>query len=145
MTHRNTGSAERLCQSCSRHRNQKRRLTGAILVAHVEHKVGGAPGASMGSSGASRHHDISIVATILALSSEIKTKETTLDRLSQTVKGFSLDLYFSLSATVEVVFMRRQLKIWGAGGPELLTPLQWGKSTSLRVAPSPLKVNNLIL
>ena len=81
MTHRNTGSAERLCQSCSRHRNQKRRLTGAILVAHEEHKVGGAPGASMGSSGASRHHDISIVATILALSSEIKIKETTLDRL----------------------------------------------------------------
>ena len=72
--------------------SSQRRLTGATLVAHEEHKVGGAPGASMGSSGASRHHDMSIVATILALSSEIKIKETTLDRLSQTVKGFSLFL-----------------------------------------------------
>ena len=61
-------------------------------MAHEEHKVGGAFVASMGGSGASRHHDLSIVATILALSSEIKIKETTLDRLSQTVKGFSLFL-----------------------------------------------------
>ena len=58
---------------------------------------------------------------------EIKSKEKTLDRLSQTVKGFSLDLYFSLSATVEVVFMRRQLKIWGAGGPPSYHPPAMGQ------------------
>ena len=55
-------------------------MTGAILVAHEEHNVGGAPGASRVVAELLATM-ISIVATILALSSEIKLKETTLDRL----------------------------------------------------------------
>ena len=65
--------------SPSQHSSQ-RRLTGAILVAHEEHKVGGAPGASRVVAELLATM-ISIVAAILALSSEIKLKETTLDRL----------------------------------------------------------------
>ena len=76
------GDSDRFTQTRqhpSQHSSQ-RRLTGAILVVHEEHKVGGAPGASRVVAELLATM-ISIVATILALSSEIKLKETTLDRL----------------------------------------------------------------